>query len=255
MFDYLQLFLLAVAGLAIGFVGGLVGLVLGVIRLPLILGTELSAPIAAGTNIGVSTLGALAAAIQHLRQNNIHRKIFFVMATTGAGGAFLGSQITRLVPVTILLVVVAAIVIYESFMMLRSSRTDNVEHIPKPSILTESLIGFEVGFVGGLVGLVLGSIRLPAMISVLKMEPKVAIGTNLAAATIMGTSGLVGHIFDNSVDYYVLAAMGPSAVVGAVLGARFTNRFNARTLKLLIGITLVPVAAFILLRVFLIIST
>lgn len=253
MLDYLQLLILALLGLAIGFVGGLVGLVLGVIRLPLILSTELAAPIAAGTNIGVSTLGALSAAIQHLRQNNLHRRVFLVMATTGAAGAFLGSQATKFVPVTILLLMIAAIVIYESFMMLRSYRRNEPSKVDRaPSITIELIIGFGVGFVGGLVGLVLGSIRLPAMIAILKMEPRVAIGTNLAAASVMGAAGLVGHILNASVDYYVLAVMGPAAIVGAILGARFTNRFNARTLKLMIGITLIPVAALILVRAFVI---
>ena len=62
MFDFLQLLLLALLGLAIGFVGGLVGLVLGVIRFPLILSTELSASLAvlgiamlSGTFLEIST--------------------------------------------------------------------------------------------------------------------------------------------------------------------------------------------------------
>jgi hypothetical protein len=38
-------------------------------------------------------------------------------------------------------------------------------------IYTESLIGFGIGILGGLVGLILGSIRLPAMVSILKMDP------------------------------------------------------------------------------------
>ena len=40
-------------------------------------------------------------------------------------------------------------------------------------------MGFGIGFLGGLVGLVLGDIRMLAMISILKMEPRVAVGTNL----------------------------------------------------------------------------
>ena len=31
------------------------------------------------------------------------------------------------------------------------------------------------------------------MISILKMQPKIAIGTNLAASTVMGMSGLVNY--------------------------------------------------------------
>jgi uncharacterized protein len=65
--DPLTLILLAALGLAIGFVGGLVGLVLGVLRFPLIFSTaETSVAITAGTNIGVSALGSLAGAIRQL---------------------------------------------------------------------------------------------------------------------------------------------------------------------------------------------
>ena len=42
-------------------------------------------------------------------------------------------------------------------------------------IILESVVGFGVGFHGGLIGLALGSIHMPAMILVLK-EPRVAAG-------------------------------------------------------------------------------
>ena len=45
---------------------------------------------------------------------------------------------------------------------------------------------------------------MPAMISILKMEPRVAVGTNLASASVMGVSGLIGHIVNNNIDYLVL---------------------------------------------------
>jgi uncharacterized membrane protein YfcA len=104
------------------------------------------------------------------------------------------------------------------------------------------MVGFAIGFLGGLVGLVLGSIRLPAMISVLKVEPRVAVGTNLAASSIMGAAGLIGHLLFGQVDLLILAAMGPAAMAGAFIGARYMNRFSARTLKMMIGLVLIPVA-------------
>ena len=75
-------------------------------------------------------------------------------------------------------------------------------------LLMESIIGFAIGFLGGLVGLVLGSIRLPTMISVLKVKPSVAIGTNLATSSVMGSSGLIGHLLNNEVDFLILIVMG-----------------------------------------------
>ena len=62
----------------------MVGLVLGVVRFPVVMSVETSISITAGTNLGVSTLGAITAAIRHYRQNNIHFRVFAVMATTVA---------------------------------------------------------------------------------------------------------------------------------------------------------------------------
>ena len=248
----------------------MVGLVLGVVRFPLVMSVETSVSITAGTNLGVSTLGAITAAIRHYHQKNIQFRAFIFLATTGAAGAFIGSFFTSYVPIVLLLMIIGLIVSYESFALLNGSRikkkrhnninnneldeTANSDRILTLSknrlILLESIIGFGIGFLGGLVGLVLGSIRMPAMISVLKMQPRVAIGTNLAAASVMGVSGLIGHIINNNIDYLVLMVMGSAAMIGGYLGARYTNRFSDTSLKRIIGIVLIVVAITMFLRVF-----
>jgi uncharacterized membrane protein YfcA len=277
---------LLISGFAIGFVGGMVGLVLGVVRYPVVMNVEPSLSLTAGTNLGVSTLGAITATIRHYRQGNVRYRSFLVLAATGAAGAFIGSFLTGYVPVALLLTVIGMIVSYESFVMLKGSRlkdekkTVSIEDGKKRAmsngteinsedelkesvngeksfvntrnrlIILESAIGFGVGVLGGLVGLVLGSIRMPAMISVLKMEPSAAVGTNLAAASVMGISGLIGHIINKNIDYTVLIIMGSGAMIGGYLGARYTNRFSERSLKRLIGIVLVIVAITLFFRVF-----
>jgi uncharacterized membrane protein YfcA len=262
------LFAYAIAGLLIGFVGGMVGLVLGVVRYPLVLGAETTASIAAGTNLGISTLGSIAAAISHYRQNNVDFQVFITMAITGAIGAFIGSFLTKFVPMALLLGIIGVIVSYEAFSLIKNSNKTETQSKNKPScggetdftlglekglksrsMLIESSIGFAVGFLGGLVGLVLGSIRMPAMISILKLKPKIAVGTNLASASVMGTIGFIGHVLNNNVDYLILMVMGPNAMIGAYLGARYTNRFSDSNLKLIIGIVLVVVAVFMFWRV------
>jgi uncharacterized membrane protein YfcA len=123
-------------------------------------------------------------------------------------------------------------------------------HTQEKLIFLESVIGFGIGILGGLVGLVLGSIRMPAMISILKMQPRTAVGTNLAASSVMGISGLIGHIINNNIDYSVLIIMGSGAMIGGYLGARYTNRFSERSLKRIIGLVLIVVAATMFLRIF-----
>jgi uncharacterized protein len=281
--DTTTMILYAVLGWIIGFIGGMVGLVLGAIRFPFILEAETGASITAGTNLAVSTLGAISGAINHYRQNNIDLKIFLVMALSGAIGAFIGSFLTDLVSVVALLSIIIIVVSYEAIdLMIKSGKVgqkikknrnanpvaystsiaalnkgnelnkadiDSINEQKTKEILKESAIGFGVGLLGGMVGLVLGSIRMPAMISILKLPPKIAVGTNLASSAVMGTIGTLGHLINNNVDFVILALMGPTAMLGAYLGSKFTNKINESNMKFLISIILAVIAMSMLWRV------
>ena len=255
--NFIYVLFLSSIGFIISFIGGMVGLVLGVIRLPFILSTGLSVTESVGTNIGVSTLGAITAAIQHIRNKNISFTIFIIMALTGAVGAFYGALLTKNVSINLLLILIGLIISYESFILLKENN-NNKDKITNKSLLNlnqestsqnsyyeiflQSIVGFLVGILGGLVGLVLGSIRLPAIIKILKTEPKIAVGTNMLISSVMGISGFIGHVISNEVNFLYLIILGPSAMIGGFLGARYTNRLSPTNLKRLIGIILAIVA-------------
>ena len=270
--NFIYILFLSTIGFIISFIGGMVGLVLGVIRLPFILSTGLSITDSIGTNIGVSTLGAITATIQHIRNRNISFTIFIIMALTGAIGAFIGASLTKNLPINFLLILIGLIISYESFTLLKDNinknRNNEINNInnddkkitenrlninqksikqknPYYDIFVQSIIGFFVGVLGGLVGLVLGSIRLPAMIKILKTEPKIAVGTNMLISSVMGMSGFIGHLINNEINLFYLIILGPSAMIGGFLGAKYTNRLSQSTLKKLIGIVLAIVAAVI----------
>ncbi|HEX7257505.1 MAG TPA: sulfite exporter TauE/SafE family protein [Nitrososphaeraceae archaeon] len=270
--NFIYILFLSTIGFIISFIGGMVGLVLGIIRLPFILSTGLNVAESVGTNIGVSTLGAITAAIQHLRNKTISFTIFIIMALTGALGAFIGASLTKNVPINFFLILVGFIISYESFTLLKdninitrnnkiSKQNNNDKKItenrlnlnqksikqknPYYDIFVQSIIGFLIGILGGLVGLVLGSIRLPAMINILKTEPKIAVGTNMLISSVMGMAGFIGHLINNEVNFLYLIVLGPSAMIGGFLGAKYTNRLSASTLKKLIGLVLAIVAVVI----------
>ena len=180
------------------------------------------------------------------------------MALTGAIGAFYGASLTKNVPINFLLILIGLIISYESFILLKENKS-NDDKITTQQLLNlhqestsqnsyydvflQSIIGFLVGILGGIVGLVLGSIRLPAMIKILKTEPKIAVGTNMLISSVMGFSGFIGHVISNEVNFLYVIVLGPSAMIGGFLGARYTNHLSPTTLKRLIGIVLAIVAA------------
>jgi uncharacterized membrane protein YfcA len=99
-------------------------------------------------------------------------------------------------------------------------------------------IAFAVGVLGGLVGLILGTLRLPAMVRWLGTSPKGAVGTNAATGVVVGVGGLIGHLA-GGVDWALLGAGCAGAVPGAYLGAQLTGRLDDRALLQAIAAILV----------------
>jgi uncharacterized membrane protein YfcA len=113
-------------------------------------------------------------------------------------------------------------------------------------VALEALIGFSIGLLGGAVGLILGSLRLPALIAVLELDPRVAVGTNLAIGVLMGGFGWLGHVTRGQVDYPLLVLMGLTAMVGTYWGARLTGRLRVRELLNLMAAVLFVVGLLLL---------
>src|SRR5438309_11184701 len=78
--------------------GGLVGLVLGNIRLPVLVLVASSPAAGAGANIGVSAVSALAAALAHIRAGRIDWRLFAWMAPPSMVGAGIGGPLSVAVP-------------------------------------------------------------------------------------------------------------------------------------------------------------
>jgi len=109
-------------------------------------------------------------------------------------------------------------------------------------------MGLAVGLLGGAVGLILGSIRLPALIRVLKVDPRIAAGTNLVIGFVMGSVGWIGHAIKGDVDYQLLILMGAGAAVGSYYGAKLTGKVDLATLVGAMGYVLLAVGVILIWR-------
>ncbi len=101
--------------------------------------------------------------------------------------------------------------------------------------------GALIGLLGGLVGLILGALRMPALLRYVGEEPARAVGTNLTVGLCVGVAGVVGHL-PEGVDWEVLAVGAAASVPGALIGARFTGRLSQEQLLRAIGAVLVVAA-------------
>lgn len=254
---------LTIISLAVGVLGGFVGLALGTVRLPAMLLMGMAAPVAGGTNILVSSLASLTGAIRHYREGRVNFRIVLIMGVPAFIGAFIGGFAADVTPENLLIFLAGLLVFWqgvEFVILYRNRRGNKSAHMfgadlegqtgtfTPGRIGSEAGVGFGVGLLGGAVGLILGSIRLPALVRILRIDPRIAAGTNLFIGFFMGSLGWVGHATKGEVDYPLLVMMGAAAMIGSYLGARLTGRVSLNSLILTMGVVLLVVGALLVVR-------
>jgi uncharacterized protein len=238
--DALELAALCVWCFVVAFAGGAVGLVLGNIRLPAVLLVASSPAAGAGANIGISGVAAFTAAVAHIRAGRINWRLFAWMAPPSMAGAVVGGLISGAIPDTALLLVIGATLLYFGIDLLRRPPRPRAEGGGGGELDVRAAVvsGALIGLLGGLVGLILGSLRMPALLRWVGEVPARAVGTNLAVGFWVGVAGVVGHV-PGGVDWTVLGVGAAASIPGALLGARLTGRLSERQLLRAIGAILV----------------
>lgn len=225
--------------------GGAVGLVLGNIRLPVILLAASSPAAGAGANIGISGVAALTAAIAHGRARRIDWRLAAWLTPPSVAGALVGGYVSGLLPKRVLLGVIGAVLIAMAIDLLRPRAAEPRRRLSPAELV---LLGSLIGVVGGVVGLILGSLRLPALLRL--GEPLVkAVGTNMTVGFFVGAAGVIGHT-PGGVDWGLLGVGAAASVPGALSGALLTGRLPEAQLKRAIAGVLAVAGAVALVEAF-----
>lgn len=238
--EALELIAVAAWCFATALAGGLVGLVLGNIRLPVVLLAATSPAAGAGANLGISGVAALAAAVAHVRAGRINWNLFAWMAPPSVAGALAGGYLSGAIPEQALLLAIGALLLAFGLDLLRPRRGGRaaVRRRDEPSRAAAVVSGAVIGLLGGFVGLILGALRMPALLRFVGEPPARAVGTNLAVGVCVGAAGVVGHT-PEGVDWRLLAVGSAASVPGALIGARMTGRLSEDQLLRAIGALLV----------------
>jgi uncharacterized membrane protein YfcA len=212
----------------------LVGLVLGNIRLPVIVLAASSPAAGAGANIGISALAALAAAVTHVRAGRIDWTLFLWMAPPSIAGAVVGGLISSALPGDVLLIVIGCTLVVFGIDLLRPHRVSDEPREDRVNAPAAVLWGGLIGLLGGFVGLILGALRIGALLRFIGADAFRAVGTNVAVGFCLGVAGVLGHL-TGGVDWTLLAVGAGASVPGSLLGARFTGRLSQRQLLRAVG--------------------
>ncbi|HAV64635.1 MAG TPA: hypothetical protein DCY13_19995 [Verrucomicrobiales bacterium] len=104
--------------------------------------------------------------------------------------------------------------------------------------LYAALIGLLGGVAGGMFGIGGGIVMVPAMIFLLKTDPKIAIGTSLAVIVPTAIVGTFRHYSFANIDWRVAFMLAPTALIGGWIGPQIAEKMPVLGLKRAFGVLL-----------------
>ena len=99
-------------------------------------------------------------------------------------------------------------------------------------------IGLMAGFINGLFGSGAGMIVLPGLISVMKMDSKVARGTSLFILVVVSAITCIFYV-KNITDYTALWFIISGGVLGGVIGSKFSKVIPEKILRIALGVMMI----------------
>jgi uncharacterized membrane protein YfcA len=210
--------------------------VLGTLRLPLILLAAGDPTAGAGTNIAISAAAAGSGGLRQARAGRVDWRVVAWMAPPSIAGAVLGSLLADDMPERALYGLIAAALVWSGIdLALRPIHPRPRERLR----LTPAVVyGLAIGALGGAIGVILGTLRVPALVRSVGLDVRRAAGTNLVVGFFLGVAGFAAHAASLDLEWGLLAAGLAGAVPGAWLGARLTGLASERTLRHALGGTL-----------------
>ncbi|GAA2223904.1 sulfite exporter TauE/SafE family protein [Streptomyces amakusaensis] len=243
----------AVVGLALGGLGGGGG-VLAVPALIYLLGFSPAAATTAGLIIVAVT--SLVSLVARARDGEVRWRAGLLFAGAGIGPAALGGYAAGRVPGPVLTAAFAVIAALAAWRMLRPSapggHPDEGRESPPVRPARALGAGAGLGAVTGVLGVGGGFLAVPALVSVVGLRMKAAVGTSLLVIAITSTAALTTRAGTaDGLDWAVVAPFTGAAILGAWDGKRLAARLSGDRLRRVFAYVLLAVAAFMLLDVLL----
>ncbi|MFF4656408.1 sulfite exporter TauE/SafE family protein [Streptomyces sp. NPDC001381] len=232
----------AVIGLALGALGG-GGSVLAVPALIYLLGFT---PVAATTaSLVIVVLTSATALSAHARDGHVRWRTGLLFAAAGIGPAMLGGALSARIPAAELTAAFGVVAGAAALRMLRYRPSAEGVAPARPG--RAAAAGAGLGAVTGVLGVGGGFLAVPALVGVLGMRMRKAVGTSLLVITVNSLAALATRVGTvEGLDWAVVAPFVGAAILGAWDGKRLAAKVSGNTLQRIFALVLLTVAAFML---------
>jgi uncharacterized membrane protein YfcA len=236
----------SVLGLAIGSVLGLIGAGGAILAVPgLVAVLGLSATAATTSSTIIVGAAALAGALRRRKSGNIDIKIGITFSTLGLIGTFAGTQLLNLIPENLLLILFAVLMFVSAYAM--CCREINERTSTQKNWFSISLAATGVGLLTGLLGVGGGFLIVPALVILLKLPTKLAIGTSLVSITINSlVAFLLRFPYWDLIPVIEIALFTTAAIAASTLLSPLGAKLNTKVLQRMFSVVIVFVAIYLI---------
>ncbi|MFJ9107540.1 sulfite exporter TauE/SafE family protein [Streptomyces sp. NPDC102283] len=233
-----------VIGLALGALGGGGG-VLAVPALVYLLGFSTAS--ATTASLVIVTATSATALHAHARDGQVAWKAGLLLSAAGVLPAFLAGAVADHLPEAALTTAFAVIAALAALRMLRPSAAGPTEGARS---VKAAGTGAGLGAVTGFLGVGGGFLAVPALVGVLGLRMKQAVGTSLLVITVNSLAALVARSGTaDDLRWEVIAPFAGAAILGAWDGKRLAAKVAGATLLRVFAYALFAVAAFMIIDV------
>ncbi len=236
-----------VMGVLLGFVGaGGAGFIIAILTLVF----HIPIHVALATSLSAMAFTTLSGVISHYREGNVVFTIGGIVGGCGALGSYIGSKLGSLIPPYLLHWFTAGMLFLSAiFMFIKLIKFQNREELllaeikdfSKENIMKCICLGLVTGMMAGSFGI--GSapfIQLGLMV-LLGLTIQQSVGTTMLVILPIAIGGGLGYSSEGYLDYILLLQVLIGTMLGAYIGAKFTNYAPRMLLKF--SMIMTPVVA------------
>lgn len=238
-------------GLVTGVMLGVLGAGGSVLTVPALV-YLLGQPVSEATTAALVIVSANAAvgAVENTRRGTIDVRLAGGFGSASILGALVGSYLSSLVRGEAVLFLLALVMLGSAWSLWRGRPGDVATRGQSRlgRVVLVASLGFLVGVLTGFFGVGGGFLIVPALVLLLGVPVRLAIGTSLLIITVTALAGLAGHLVSGGVSWPVTLAFGGAGMVGAWVGSTRGRDLSNETLGRAFAVMLVAVALFLLVR-------
>lgn len=225
-------------GFMIGFVGtGGSGLMITLMTV----GFQIPVYTALGVGLASMTFSTLSGTLSHLREHEVEVKTGLTIGLGGIIGAFIGSNVSNIIPPNILTKLVAFMMFFSSLILYvkiyHEEFLNRYIHIHSETLTGKKFIIYGIalgminGFLSGAFGIGAAAFIQITLLIFFGTSLLKTVGTCMLIILPISASGGLGYLLNGHLDFHIFIQTFLGVVIGSYIGAKFTHLAPRSVLK------------------------